>query len=302
MKKFTINENDEGQRLSRFIEKMFCKMPKSLIYKSIRKKNVKVNSKKSIHNQILKKGDIVEVYFLDSFFEEKKEDLFLNLKNFRLDVVYEDENILVVNKEGGIKTQPNSKKNDSLIDMVIKYLTEKKEYIAEKENSFKPAFCTRLDTNTKGLVIAGKNRKALITLNELMKNGNIKKTYLCIVEGKMQKKREVLVGYWSKDHIKNKVKISKNKSMFSKKVITEYLVVEQLLKTAKLKVILHTGRSHQIRAHMALINHPIVGDFKYGSKVKENLKLLCYSLEFNTKGTYLEYLDAKKITLKDEIL
>lgn len=302
MKKFIINENDEGQRLSRFIEKMFIKMPKSLIYKSIRKKNVKVNSKKSIHNYILKKGDIVEVYFLDSFFEEKKEDLFSNLKKFRLNIIYEDENILVVNKERGIKTQPNSSRKDSLIDFVIKYLSEKKEYVVEKENSFKPAFCTRLDTNTKGLVVAGKNRKSLTTLNELIKNGNIKKTYLCIVEGKMQKKREVLVGYWNKDRLKNKVKISENKSMFSKKVITEYLVVEQFLETAKLKVFLHTGKSHQIRAHLASINHPIVGDFKYGSRFKENLKLLCYSLEFKTKGTFLEYLDSKKITLKDEIL
>ena len=302
MKKFIINENDEGQRLSRFIEKMFIKMPKSLIYKSIRKKNVKVNSKKSIHNYILKKGDIVEVYFLDSFFEEKKEDLFSNLKKFRLNIIYEDENLLVVNKERGIKTQPNSSRKDSLIDFVIKYLSEKKEYVVEKENSFKPAFCTRLDTNTKGLVVAGKNRKSLTTLNELIKNGNIKKTYLCIVEGKMQKKREVLVGDWNKDRLKNKVKISENKSMFSKKVITEYLVVEQFLETAKLKVFLHTGKSHQIRAHLASINHPIVGDFKYGSRFKENLKLLCYSLEFKTKGTFLEYLDSKKITLKDEIL
>ncbi len=302
MKKFIINENDEGQRLSRFIEKMFCKIPKSLVYKSIRKKNVKVNSKKSVHDYILKKEDVVEVYFLDSFFEEKKEDSFSILKNFRLDIVYEDENILVVNKERGIKTQPNSRKKDSLIDLVIEYLTEKKEYVAEKENSFRPAFCTRLDTNTKGLVVAGKNRKALIILNELIKNGNIKKTYLCLVEGKMQKKREILVGYWNKDHFKNKVKISKNKSMFSKKVITEYLVVKEFLKTTKLKVFLHTGKSHQIRAHLAFINHPIVGDFKYGSRVKEDLKLLCYSLEFNTKGTYLEYLDSKKITLKDEIL
>lgn len=157
-----------------------------------------------------------------------------------------------------------------------------------------PAFCTRLDTNTKGLIVAGKNAKALRSLNQLTKNGQIKKTYICKVEGIMEKNHETLVGFWSKDFKKNKAKITLNERKFSKKVITEYFVLGQNSKTAKLKVILHTGKSHQIRAHMKQINHPIVGDFKYGSKTKSKLKLICYQLQFNCKEGELKYLNKKK--------
>ena len=297
MKEFKINENDEGQRLSRFIERMFKNINRSLIYKSIRQKNIKVNGKKSFHDYILKKEDLVSVYRLDCFFKEEEKKLNL-ISNEKLDIVFEDENILIINKQGGIKTQPDSNRRDSLIDIVISYLVEKKEYDIEKENSFRPAFCTRLDTNTKGLVVAGKNKKALRTLNQLTAERKIK-IYDCVVEGRFTEKREVLVGFWSKDLNKNIVKITKEKREFSKKVITEYLVLKQFLNTARLKVFLHTGRSHQIRAHMQSINHPIVGDLKYGSRFKKDLKLICSSLEFNTKGTYLDYLDTKKITLKN---
>lgn len=302
MKSFKINENDAGQRLSRFIEKMFHKVPKSLIYKLIRKKRIKVNFKRSHHDYILKEEDFVLIYGLDNFLKEKtisfNSEFF---KNFKLDVVYEDENIIVINKQGGIKTQPNSKTKDSLVDFLVQYLVEKNEYFFEKENSFRPAFCTRLDTNTKGLVVAGKNKKALSALNELTLKGNLKKTYIAIVEGNMRKKREILVGYWSKDNSKNIVNITANKRPFSKKVITEYFVLNQFSDRAKIKIFLYTGKSHQIRAHMKSISHPIVGDFKYGSKFKEDLKLCCFCVEFKSKGSFLEYLDNKKIALKKNI-
>ena len=172
MKIFKINENDEGQRLNKFIEKVFNCLPKSLMYKFIRKKNIKLNKKKVLPSYILKKGDVVSVFGLNSFLKENKNIVFKNLENFKLDVVFEDENILVINKQEGIMSQPNSKTKNSLIDYVLKYLIEKKEYVAENENSFTPAFCTRLDTNTKGLIIAGKNAKAVA---ELLVEKGIKK-------------------------------------------------------------------------------------------------------------------------------
>ena len=300
LQNFKINENDSGQRLNKFIEKCYFNVPKSLIYKAIRTKNIKVNKKRTIASYILKEGDFVLVYGLDEFFKKREDFNYENLNNFKLNIVFEDENILILNKEKGIKTQPNSQVKDSLIDKVLSYLINKKEYFPSKENSFTPAFCTRLDFNTSGLVVAGKNAKTLRCLNKLIAEGKIKKTYYCNVEGIMQKRKETLVGYWSKDQNKNKVLITNFKRENSKKVITEYFVLKQNKSTAFLKVILHTGKSHQIRAHLSLIKHPIVGDFKYGSKTKKNLQLVCGELQFFSENTYLNYLNNKKISIKNE--
>lgn len=299
MQKFNVNENDAGQRLNKFIEKCYFNAPKSLIFRLIRTKNIKVNKKRTIASYILKEGDLVLVYGLDDFFKKKENLKCEGLPNFKLNIVFEDENILILNKERGIKTQPNSKVKNSLIDIVLSYLTKKEEFNPLKENSFTPAFCTRLDFNTSGLVVAGKNAKALRCLNKLTAEGKIKKTYYCNVEGVMEKPREILVGFWSKDCNKNKVLITNFKRENSKKVITEYFVLKQNKKTAFLKVVLHTGKSHQIRAHLSLIKHPIVGDFKYGSKIKKDLQLICAELQIFSENTYLNYLNNKKISIKN---
>ncbi len=297
MKTFNINENDAGQRLNKFIEKTYFSMPLSLMYKNIRKKNIKVNRKSSKPQYILKLGDIVSVYGLDEFFKAKHYTV--NAKDgFSLNIVYEDKNILVVYKGKGVKSHPNSSLKDSLIDNIIKYLIFKGEYIPENENSFVPSLCGRLDVNTSGLIMAGKNANALRSLNELNRQGRIKKTYICTVEGILTKNREVLVGYWNKDTAKNKAFITSKAYSTSKKVITEYILLKQLKNKAVVKVLLHTGRSHQIRAQMAKIGHPIVGDFKYGSKYKVPQKLSCVELEFESKNSFFEYLNGKKIALK----
>ena len=296
MKKFIINENDAGQRLDKFIKKAFLNIPNSLIYKFIRKKKIKTNNKRSYFDYILKLDDLVTVYGLDDFFTKKKFDVDSS-KKLKLDVVFEDKNILILNKPSGVKTQPNSNKKDSLIDLVVRYLIEKKEYFPEKENSFVPAFCTRLDFNTKGLIIAGKNAKTLRCLGELTKKGKIKKTYKCFVEGVMEKKNDVLMGYWSKDFKQNKVIITEKRREFSKKVVTEYFVLKQFENIAKLQVLIKSGKSHQIRAHMKQIGHPIVGDVKYGSKIKKELQLTCCEIEFESENSILSYLNNKKIIL-----
>lgn len=297
MKTFNINENDAGQRLNKFIEKTYFNVPLSLMYKNIRKKNVKVNHKPSKPQYILKIGDVVSVYGLDEFFKAKYYN-FSEKKGVPLNIAYEDSNIIVVYKCKGIKSHPNSSLKDSLIDNIIKYLIFKGEYVPENENSFAPSLCGRLDVNTSGLIMAGKNANALRSLNELNRQGRIKKTYICTVEGILTKNREVLVGYWSKDTAKNKAFIKSKVYDSAKKVITEYILLKQLENKAVVKVLLHTGKSHQIRAQMAQIGHPIVGDIKYGSKYKTPQKLSCIGLEFYSKGSFLEYLDGKKITLK----
>ena len=299
MKEFKINENDAGQRLNKFIEKTFLNIPNSLIYKSIRKKNIKINNKKSFFNYILNFGDIVNVYGLDDYFKKKVFDLNINKK---LDIIFEDDNILILNKGSGVKTQPDSKRKDSLIDLVIQYLIEKKKYIPEKENSFIPAFCTRLDFNTRGLIIAAKNAKSLRCLNELTRKGKIKKEYECVVEGVMKKNHDRLIGYWSKNFNKNKVIITSKKRENSKKVITEYFLLKQFKNSAKLKVLIKLGKSQQIRAHMKQIGHPIIGDFKYGSSVNKNLQLICRKIAFDSKNSVLSYLDNKEIVLKNNLI
>ena len=297
MKTFNINENDAGQRLNKFIEKTYFNVPLSLMYKNIRKQNVKVNHKPSKPQYILKIGDVVSVYGLDEFFKAKYYN-FSEKKGVPLNIAYEDSNIIVVYKCKGIKSHPNSSLKDSLIDNIIKYLIFKGEYVPENENSFAPSLCGRLDVNTSGLIMAGKNANALRSLNELNRQGRIKKIYICTVEGILTKNREVLVGYWSKDTAKNKALIKSKVYDSAKKVITEYILLKQLENKAVVKVLLHTGKSHQIRAQMAQIGHPIVGDIKYGSKYKTPQKLSCIGLEFYSKGSFLEYLDGKKITLK----
>ncbi len=298
MKNFKVNVNDAGQRLNKFIEKVFYCVPKSLMYKFIRKKNIKINGKKILPSYILKEGDVVSVFGLDSFFKENKNRAFKDLQNVKLDVVFEDKNIIVINKKEGIMSQPNSKTKNSLIDYVLKYLIDKKEYVAENENSFTPAFCTRLDTNTKGLIIAGKNSKALRSLNDLNKRLKIEKTYYCIVEGVVGKNSGTLKGFWKKDSKKNKVKISSKFEEFSKEVVTNFFVLKRFSNKTALKIVIFGGKSHQIRAHMKTIGHPIIGDLKYGSKFKEQLHLVCCGLKFNSKNSYLDYLDGKKIVLK----
>ena len=304
MQKIIINQNDSGQRLNKFVEKTFPNFPKSAIYKAIRTKKIKINGKRCLPNSILNLYDIFEIYGFSKFVQIKKNEN--NLKNSLkvksknlLNIIYEDENLIIVNKPSGLISHPKTLNQDSLIYRIWNYLEQDKSLNLKNENSFMPALCNRLDTNTSGLIVAAKNFCALKCFNELLKCRKIIKIYCCLAEGVFVKKSDVLINKLQKNKIKNKVFIFNencNKNNL-KKAILKYSVLEQFKNYARLEIKLHTGRSHQIRAQLSFIGHPIIGDYKYGSKIRTKMKLCSNGLFFKTKGTFFDYLNAKQIKI-----
>lgn len=305
MKEIIINKNDSGQRLDKFITKAVPKLPKSLLYKYIRLKRIKLNGKRCEISYILNEGDKLNLYINDEFFNIPSEDKKQSLQKTSAvpNIVYEDENILIVYKPIGIDVHHGAEKtDDTLIDIIQAYLYSKGEYTPDKEHSFSPAICNRLDRNTTGLVIAAKNAAALREVNEKIRSKEIKKEYLCICSGSLPQENSVETAFHcKKSH--NSVLISEKPKDGFKKIITEYTLLEKKNELMLVKVDLITGKTHQIRAHMAFLGAPILGDGKYGN-VKMNKKyqvfkqqLCAYSLEFNFDNTgILGYLSRKKFT------
>jgi len=297
MRIVTVGENDKDMRLDKFILKLCPKMPKSLLYKYIRKKRIKVNGKKADISYILNLGDEVSLYVSDGFF--KKEDF--KSADGKLDIIYEDENIIIIEKPKGLKSQKDKAGEVSLVDLLKSYLYNKGEYDPQKENTFSPAIANRLDQNTHGLVIGAKNAAALRFINEKIKNREIKKYYLCLVEGRPPKDEDTLAGYIIKDEKENKSRIVTKPQKGAKEVITKYKVLWTDKNHSLLEIELVTGRSHQIRAHLASINCPIYGDKKYGGRGEGYQSLYAYKLEFCFKdNSPFDYLNHKTFTMKLE--
>lgn len=309
MRTIQINKNDANQRLDKFLTKRFKTMPKSLMYKYIRTKYIKVNGKRCEISTRLNEGDVITFYIKDEFFDEPQYDTydFLKAPN-KLDIVYEDENIILLNKPTGLLCHPDENYHfDSLLARLQHYLYDKGEYNPKDENSFAPALANRIDRNTGGIVIAAKNSESLRILNQKIKDRELKKLYLCVVHGIPKKKQTVLVDYLEKNEKQNRVYISKKPTENSKTIKTKYTVIKELKDMSLVEVELLTGRTHQIRAHMAYIGHPLVGDGKYGTnKQNRNTSLkwqaLCsYKLvfAFETDGGILNYLNGKSFEIKD---
>lgn len=312
MKEFQIKKNDAGQRLDKFLSKAVKGLPMSLMYKYIRTKKIKVNRARTDQKYMLQEGDIVQLFIKDEFFDSpEKDDSALASITPKLTVVYEDENIILCNKRPGVLVHEDDEGKDNTLIMHIKaYLYQKGEYNPEDEQSFAPALCNRIDRNTGGIVIGAKNAEALRVMNEKIKNDEISKFYYCVVHGKMPKKADTLTGFLLKDSDKNQVKIFDKQVKGSKNIITKYKVVSEKNGMSLLEIDLVTGRTHQIRAHMSYIGHPLVGDGKYGVNKDDRARgykyqaLYAYRLRFDFKDNSgaLGYLKGKEVKLsRDDV-
>lgn len=301
MKKVTIGKNDSGQRLDKFLFKYFNSIPASMVYRAIRKKRIKVNGKKALQNYMLCVGDVLELYINDEFFDNGPKELeFADLKP-SLNIVYEDENIMLVDKRPGMLCHEDEHESkNTLINHIKAYLYQKKEYTPEGENSFAPSLCNRIDRNTGGIVIAAKNAMSLRIINEKIKRREIKKIYLCLVKGRLKEKEATLKDYLVKNESQNRVYIHHKPIKDAKTIITKYKVLSEGELTSLVEVELLTGRTHQIRAHMASIGHPLAGDGKYGTNEfnkkigRTTQALYSYKLSFAFKDeNELSYLSGK---------
>ncbi len=309
MRSFTIGKNDADQRFDKFIAKTLPALPKSLLYKYLRTKRIKLNGKKADIAVRLREGDLVEMYISDEFFAEKEEKYsFLGSGRSRY-ILYEDDNIIVLNKKAGLLSHPDEGEYvDTLITRVQRYLYEKGEYRPDDEMCFAPALCNRIDRNTGGIVIAAKNAESLRILNQKIRDRELTKLYLCAVNGVPEKREDTLTAYLYKNEAENRVVISDKKTPENRTIVTKYRVLSVNSDgDSLLEVDLVTGRTHQIRAHMAYIGHPLLGDGKYGSNRVNKEKgyryqaLYSYKLrfEFTTDAGILSYLDGKEFTAEN---
>ncbi len=303
MRIITVGQNDAGQRLDKFLSKAVKGLPASMMYKYIRTKKIKVNRKRAEQNQMLVCGDEIQLFIREEFFDspEKDDGALLRIRP-KLDIVYEDENIMLINKRPGVLVHEDTAAAENTLIMHIKaYLCQNGEYDPSAEQSFAPALCNRIDRNTGGIVIAAKNAEALRVMNEKIRNNEITKRYLCLVHGTPVPKKAMLRAFLRKDSAKNLVEVRDKEFKGSKEIITGYTVLESFDGLSLCEIELVTGRTHQIRAHMAHIGHALVGDGKYGvnrEEKKDGYKyqaLYAYSLTFEkTKNeNALSYLEGK---------
>ena len=304
MRQLVMGENDSGQRLDKFLTKALPLLPQSLLYKYLRTKRIKVNGKRGDIAYRLAPGDVVELYIGDEFFAPEDDPLAFLRAGTDLNIVYEDDHLLAVDKPAGLVVhQDESGTPDTLIGRVLRYLYQSGQFVPDKEQSFTPALCHRIDRNTSGLVLCAKDAATLRVMNEKIRDREITKRYRCLVLGTPAPAHAVKKAFLVRDEDTRQVRVYDRPVPGGRTAVTEYTVLESRGDLSLLEVVLHTGRTHQIRAHMAYLGHPLAGDAKYGT-AKENKGLpfrhqaLCaYSITFDfpTDAGHLEYLKGRTL-------
>lgn len=307
MQELHVTANEAGQRLDKLLAKFLNQAPKSFLYKMMRKKNIVLNGKKCTGNEKLKQGDSIKLFFSDETIEKFSAGTYVTPKKEKINmlpIIYEDEQVLLMNKPVGVLSQKAKDSDVSAVEILINYLIETNQLSKEQFRTFHPSICNRLDRNTSGILVAGKTLPALQEMNRFFKERTIAKYYRCLVKGRVIKNEDYIKGYLVKDQKTNKVSITKKKTEEGVPIETEYCVIQSNDEVSLLEVHLITGKTHQIRAHLASIGHPIIGDYKYGDKqinemyrqeygLKSQL-LHAYRLEMPSSDGSLAYLNDKK--------
>lgn len=302
MKSFKITQNEAGQRLDKYLKKLLPKAQSSFLYKMLRKKNIVLNGKKAEGSVHLASEDTVTLYLSDETFEKfcynktqpsfPKETPKQSPAFQPLQILCEDENILIINKPSGLLSQKASSEDISANELIIQYLLQSGSVTEQNLKTFRPSVCNRLDRNTSGILIAGKTLQGLQIMSKQLKERTIEKYYRCIVAGELDKPQR-LCGYLKKDEKENKAAVRfENQNEDSRYIETEYRPVRMYQDFTMLEVHLITGRPHQIRAHLASIGHPVIGDTKYGDEAL-NRKLRA------AVGLKHQLLHAYRIVLED---
>ena len=308
MREFTIGKNDAGQRLDRFVSKNLPLLPPALLQKYIRLKRIKVNGKGSKRDQRLAVGDILQLYINDEFFDKpNEENLFLTVFKPQLNIVYEDENLLLVDKRPGLVVHADeTEKVNTLINHIQAYLYQKKEWNPKWENAFAPALCNRIDRNTGGIVIAAKNAETLRIINQKIREREIDKRYLCITVGTPRPPQGEVSCFLLKDEKKKQVAVYHRPVPGGKTAVTRYRTLDTREELSLLEVELLTGRTHQIRATMADLGCPLLGDGKYGDgqvnrrygETRQALYSYRLTFDFPTDAGLLNYLRGRSFQVE----
>ena len=299
-----ISANEAGQRLDKFLRKLLKDVPLSAIFKALRKGDIRVNGKKQKEKYTLEIDDVIEIRYIQSQKMTEKKENFVKVDPSGLKIAYEDSNMLVVEKWPGVLVHPDSnKKIATLTDYVLSYLNEKGDYLPEKEITFTPAPCNRLDRNTSGLVVFGKNFESLRQFNEIIREGKVKKYYNALIKGRI--KDGLYKGYILKNEEANISRIYDKKVKDSKEISMEVKTIQSDGAFSLIEIDLITGRSHQIRAHLSHIGNPIIGDNKYGDRKLNSYFLNKYGLDYQFLYAYklnFKNIDGKLDYLKHKII